>query len=193
MHKLQRMYRMHFRQRSWLSSIWKFAFWYVRAALTFDVYICIYLHLYSTCCILFFLFSLPWPNFCKGQVTIELLVSINPFHCLCLGSDESIWFNCYGKYWEFHQIRFWNKIREAVKNYLADIVRKGGTPLTDNHFSKKPLAERGGTTPSPLTESPPSFSGNFFLKGPKMMFFSLNEVKNGSIRPYNGPKRAKNA
>ena len=31
---------------------------------------------------------------------------------------------------------FTNEIREAVKNYL-----------TENHFAKKPLAERGGTTP----------------------------------------------
>ena len=42
-------------------------------------------------------------------------------------------------------------IREAVKNYLADFFRWGGTPpypptpLTENHFAKKPLAERGGT------------------------------------------------
>ena len=40
-------------------------------------------------------------------------------------------------------------IREPVKNYLADFFRSGGnpppTPLTENHFAKKPLAERGGT------------------------------------------------
>ena len=34
-------------------------------------------------------------------------------------------------------------IREPVKNYLAE-----------NHFSKKPLAEMGGTPPTPLTEYP---------------------------------------
>ena len=39
------------------------------------------------------------------------------------------------------------KVREAVKNVLADFV----TPLTDNHFAKKPLAERGGAPP--LTEN----------------------------------------
>ena len=37
------------------------------------------------------------------------------------------------------------------------------TPLTENHFAKKTLAERGGIPPhSPLTESPLSFSGNLF-------------------------------
>ena len=41
-------------------------------------------------------------------------------------------------------------LREPVKNYLADFFRKGGTPptpLTENHFAKKPLAESGGTPP----------------------------------------------
>ena len=47
-------------------------------------------------------------------------------------------------------------LREAFKT----------TPLTENHFAKKPLAERGGTPP-PLTESPLSFSGNFFPKRAK--------------------------
>ena len=49
------------------------------------------------------------------------------------------------------------------------------------------------TSPPPLTESPLSFSGNFFLKGLKMMFIALNKVKNGPKRPCNWPKRAKNA
>ena len=43
-------------------------------------------------------------------------------------------------------------VRDAVKNVLADFARqggRGGTPLTDNHFAKKPLAERGGTPPPP--------------------------------------------
>ena len=36
--------------------------------------------------------------------------------------------------------------------YLADFFRLGGTPppqtlLAENHFAKKPLAERGGTPP----------------------------------------------
>ena len=57
-------------------------------------------------------------------------------------------------------------VREPFKNVLADFVRQGGTPpptpLTDNHFAKKTLAEKGGTPTPPLTESPLSFSGNFF-------------------------------
>ena len=57
-------------------------------------------------------------------------------------------------------------------------------PLTENHFSKKPLAERGGPPP-PLTESPLSFSGIFFAKRTKNDVFGFNNVKNG-------PKRAKN-
>ena len=45
-------------------------------------------------------------------------------------------------------------LREAVKNYLADFFRKGvppqpPTPLTENHFAKNPLAERGGAPPPP--------------------------------------------
>ena len=61
-------------------------------------------------------------------------------------------------------------------------------------FSQKTLRGKGGyTPPPPLTESPLSFSGNFFLEGLKMMFFSLNKVKNGPKRQYNGPERAKNA
>ena len=63
------------------------------------------------------------------------------------------------------------------------------TPLTENQFAQKPKG--GGDT---LMESPLSFLGNFFLKGLKMMFFfSFSKVKNGPKRPYNGPKRAKNA
>ena len=43
-------------------------------------------------------------------------------------------------------------LREDVKNYLADFFRYGGippppTPLTENHFAKNPLAERGGYPP----------------------------------------------
>ena len=36
------------------------------------------------------------------------------------------------------------------KNYLAD------TPLRDNHFAKKPLADMGGPPP-PLTDNPQKF------------------------------------
>ena len=41
------------------------------------------------------------------------------------------------------------------------------TPLMENHFSKKPLAEKGGIPRPPLTESPLSFSGKFFPKRAK--------------------------
>ena len=38
-------------------------------------------------------------------------------------------------------------LMEPVKNVLTDFVRSGGTPpptpLTENYFAKKPLAERG--------------------------------------------------
>ena len=46
--------------------------------------------------------------------------------------------------------------REAVKNVLADFSVKGvppPTPLTENHFAKKTLVERGGTPPPPLTDN----------------------------------------
>ena len=37
-------------------------------------------------------------------------------------------------------------IRDAVKNYLEDFFREGGTPnLPEKHLAKKPLAEMGGT------------------------------------------------
>ena len=44
------------------------------------------------------------------------------------------------------------RVKEAFKNYLAIFSVKGvpsapPTPLTENHFAKKPLAERGGTPP----------------------------------------------
>ena len=47
---------------------------------------------------------------------------------------------------------------EAVKNVLADFVPPA-TPLTDNHFAKKPLADRWGTPPPLNGQSP-----NIFLK-----------------------------
>ena len=67
-------------------------------------------------------------------------------------------------------------IREPVKNYLAIFSVKGvpppPTPLTENHFAKKPLAERGGTPPTPLNrKSAKLFREFFYLKGLKMMFF----------------------
>ena len=54
-------------------------------------------------------------------------------------------------------------LRDAVKNVLADFFRYGGTPppspLTENHFAKKPLAELGGTPQPPLTENFPHKMG----------------------------------
>ena len=38
------------------------------------------------------------------------------------------------------------------------IFRFPPTPLTENHFAKKILAERGGTSPPPLTENCRKFS-----------------------------------
>ena len=49
-------------------------------------------------------------------------------------------------------IRRYEILREPVKNYLADFVKgvpPPPTPLTDNHFSKKTIADRGGTPPPP--------------------------------------------
>ena len=55
---------------------------------------------------------------------------------------------------------------------------------------QKTLSGNGGTPPLPLRESPLSFSGFFFLKGPNYVFL-LDKVKSGLKRPYNRPKRAK--
>ena len=38
-------------------------------------------------------------------------------------------------------------------------------PLTENHFAKKPLAERGGAPPPPSTENPQKCSKNMGQKG----------------------------
>ena len=66
-----------------------------------------------------------------------------------------------------HEVIFWagcclsrrfklKSDRGAFKNYLADFFPLRGyrpptlpTPLTENHFAKKPLAERGGAPPPP--------------------------------------------
>ena len=56
-------------------------------------------------------------------------------------------------------------------------------PLNGKSFCQKTLSRKGGYPPS-LTESPLNFSGKFFPKGLKMMFFALNKVKNGP--PING-------
>ena len=55
----------------------------------------------------------------------------------------------------------WNRlVREAVKNVLADFF-----PLTENHFAKKTLTERGGTPPSPNRKSPKIILKNGPKKG----------------------------
>ena len=77
-------------------------------------------------------------------------------------------------------------LREAVKNYLADITPLPGptpppTPLAENHFAKRPLSVMGGTPP-PLTEIPPSFSGKI-PKRAKNGVFVINKVKKGPKRP----------
>ena len=58
-------------------------------------------------------------------------------------NDEEAW-----QWSAKHEMTHWLKLvlklrllREAVKNYLADCFRYGGTPptpLAENHFSKKP-------------------------------------------------------
>ena len=69
-------------------------------------------------------------------------------------------------------------IRGAFKNYLAILSVKGvpphpptpPTPLTDNHFAKKPLADRGGTPPPPNGQ----FSKKMGQKGLKLAFLAKN-------------------
>ena len=57
-------------------------------------------------------------------------------------------------------------IREAVKNYIADFSPPPPTALTENHFAKKPLADRGGTPPPPLNgQSPKIFLTKWAKKG----------------------------
>ena len=75
-------------------------------------------------------------------------------------------------------------------------LKKNSILFYSNQSEKKKVffLSRKGGYPLPLTESPLSFSGKFFSKRAKNdVFFSLNKVKNGSKRPYNGPNRAKNA
>ena len=47
-------------------------------------------------------------------------------------------------------------IREGVKYYFADFVRKGGTPpFTEKFFVKKSYGFGGFPPPSPFTDTPP--------------------------------------
>ena len=61
-------------------------------------------------------------------------------------------------------------LREEVKYYFADFVRKGGTPppFTDKIFAKKKVTDLGGTPPPPFTDIPPK---NVLQKVLKMVFF----------------------
>ena len=58
---------------------------------------------------------------------------------------------------------------EAVKNVLADFFPLRGIPppipLTENHFAKKPLAERGGTPPPLNGKLPKIFFKKWVKKG----------------------------
>ena len=63
--------------------------------------------------------------------------------------------------------------------------------LNGESFCPKTISGNGGYPPPLNGKSAKLFRKFFSLKGLKMMFFSLNKVKNGPKRPYNGPKRAK--
>ena len=61
-------------------------------------------------------------------------------------------------------------LREAFKNYLADFFPLRGyppppTPLTENQFAKKPLAERGGYPPPLNRKLPKIFLKKWVKKG----------------------------
>ena len=65
-------------------------------------------------------------------------------------------------------------VREDIKYYFADFVRKGGTPppFTDKIFSKKKVTDLGGTPPPPLYGHSPEKS-------------SSKSAKNGDFCPKN--------
>ena len=77
------------------------------------------------------------------------------------------------------QLFFRSKIREGVKYYFADFVRKGGTPppFTD-FFGKKGVTDLGGTPLPPFTDFSPKIC---LKKGLKIVFF-------GQKTPDFGPK-----
>ena len=84
---------------------------------------------------------------------------------ICLNIVKSMIGNRKAKYerWKNKSVLQCNviQLRGAVKNVLADFIRKGGwgppppppIPLTDNHFAKKTLADRG--VPPPLNGQSP--------------------------------------
>ena len=62
------------------------------------------------------------------------------------------------------------QLREGVKYYFADFVRKGGTPpFTDFFSGKKGVTDLGGTPLPPFTDFPPKI---FLQKGLKIVFFA---------------------
>ena len=79
---------------------------------------------------------------------------------------------------------------QSALGEACDLADNGGPPdhaVCENRHPDDAHHEGKGieTTPARLCNG-----GNSELK---MMFFSSNKVKNGPKRPYNGPKRAKNA
>ena len=64
----------------------------------------------------------------------------------------------------------WGAVREGVKYYFADFVRKGGTPPPLRiFFGKKGVTDLGGTPLPPFTDFPPKI---FLQKGLKIVFFA---------------------
>ena len=70
-------------------------------------------------------------------------------------------------------LRTWDNLREEVKYYFADLIRKGGTPspFSDKNFAKKKLRIRG-VPPLPLCGHLPEI-------------FSSKRAKNGVFYPKN--------
>ena len=82
------------------------------------------------------------------------------------------------------------KLREPVKNYLADFFVKGA-PLSGKSFFQKTLGGNGGNPPS-LNRKFAKLFRNFFPKMTKNDVFVLNKVRNGPKWPNNRPQTARN-
>ena len=55
-------------------------------------------------------------------------------------------------------IYFYVALREDIKYYFADFVRKGGTtPPLGTNFSPKKITDLGGTPPHPFSDIPSKF------------------------------------
>ena len=72
--------------------------------------------------------------------------------------------------WVLRKVQLFH-LREYVKYYFADFVRKGGTPppFTDKIFAKKKVTDLGGTPPSPFTNISPK---NVLEKVLKIVFWA---------------------